>query len=158
MRKRIINLTQSQATTSSIEQQWLDLEKIAQVEVTSENPEHTIEKALLLDEQIGWRATQKGEQIIRLIFDQPQNINHIVLQFVELQIERTQEFVLRWSNDKGKTFKEIVRQQWNFNSGSTEENEDYRVNLTDLTLLELAIIPDISGGQAYASLQKLRLA
>jgi hypothetical protein len=38
---------------------------------------------------------------------------------------RTQEFVLRWSRDTGHSFREIVRQQWNFSpSGGTREVED----------------------------------
>jgi hypothetical protein len=36
--------------------------------------------------------------------------------------------------------------------------EDYLVDLTDLTVLELEIIPDKSGGEDRASLRSLRLA
>jgi hypothetical protein len=38
------------------------------------------------------------------------------------------------------------------------ELEDYTVDLVGLTWLELSIIPDISGGEARASLARLRLA
>lgn len=156
MRKSIINATRPATVLTN--EQWLDLEQIAQVEITSETAEHPIENALLPDNQLAWYAAQAGEQVIRLIFDQPQHINRIVLNFIEMQIERTQEFVLRWSDDKGKTFHEIVRQQWNFNPASTQEIEDYQVKLANVTLLELIICPDIKGGDAHASLQKLRLA
>jgi len=156
MRKSISNATRPATVLTN--EQWLDLEQIAQVEITSETAEHPIENALLPDNQLAWYAAQAGEQVIRLIFDQPQHINRIVLNFIEMQIERTQEFVLRWSDDKGKTFHEIVRQQWNFNPASTQEIEDYQVKLANVTLLELIICPDIKGGDAHASLQKLRLA
>ncbi len=152
MRKRITSFTSSK--TILTDEQWLDLEQIAQVEITSENPEYQIEEALLLKGQLGWRAAQIGEQVLRIIFDQPQQLKKIRLCFIENQEERTQEFVLRWSADKGKTFQEIVRQQWNFNSNSIEEIEDYSVELANVTTLELVILP----GKGYASLQRLRLA
>jgi hypothetical protein len=59
--------------------------------------------------------------------------------------------------------KEVVRQQWSFSPyGSTEEIEDYTVNLSGITTLEVRIDPDRSHdpkqSQAYASLQSLKLA
>ncbi|MBK7995886.1 MAG: carbohydrate-binding protein [Blastocatellia bacterium] len=156
MRKSTIKATHP--ATILIDEQWLDLEQIAQVEITSEAAEHPIEQALLPNNQLGWYAAQAGEQVIRLIFDQPQHINRIALHFIEIEVERTQEFVLRYSDDKGKTFHEIVRQQWNFNRASTQEIEDYQVKLSNITILELLICPNIKGGEARASLQKLRLA
>ena len=53
----------------------------------------------------------------------------------------------------------IVRQQWNFSPpGTVQELEDYSVDLADLTVVELEIIPDKNGGEARASLESLRLA
>jgi hypothetical protein len=49
-----------------------------------------------------------------LIFDEPQRLRRILLVFEENETKRTQEFVLRWSPDGGRSFQEIVRQQWNF--------------------------------------------
>ncbi len=52
-----------------------------------------------------------------------------------------------------------MRQQWNFSPhGATGQTEDHRVELPGVTLLELSIVPDISGGTAPASLAQLRLA
>ena len=71
---------------------------------------------------------------------------------------RTQEFVLQWSPDGGFSFKQIVRQQWNFSSPeSTREIEEYQVDLSNVTILELVIKPNLSGGLARASLKNLRL-
>ena len=98
-------------------------------------------------------------QTIRLLFDHPQRLQRIWLNFVETQAERTQEYVLRWSPDGGKSFQEIVRQQWNFNpQGANRETEEHQVDLTAVTVLELSIIPDISQGKALAALAQLRLA
>jgi hypothetical protein len=106
----------------------------------------------------GWRAEVPGNQTIRLIFDQPQSLKCIYLVFEESETGRTQEFVLRWSPNGDSPLKEIVRQQWNFSPPeSTREVEEYRVDLSNLTTLELFINPNIGGGVARASLKNLRL-
>ncbi len=157
MRKRIIPLVQK--NTPSPSEDWLDLERLVQVEMTSEDPAHPIESALLTHGSSGWRAAGPGEQTIRLVFFHPQRVRRIRLEFVEPNAERTQEFVLRWSQDGGQSFREIVRQRWNFSpQGATRETEDLGVDLSGVTVLELSIIPDISGGNARASLEQLRLA
>lgn len=64
---------------------------------------------------------------------------------------RTQEFVLRWSPDGGRSFREIMRQQWNFSPpNSIREVEEYHVELSNVTVLELVIVPDISRGSRLA--------
>jgi hypothetical protein len=157
MRKRIIRSAEVVTPTSG--EDWLDLEAIAEVEITSEDPAHPVESALVPGEGSGWRASRPGEQTIRLLFTQPQPLHRIWLEFVEPTVERTQEFVLRWSPDGGQTRHELVRQQWNFSpQGSPRQTEDLRVKLTGVTLLELSIVPDIGGGTAHASLAQLRLA
>lgn len=157
MRKRIINSDDKQKINS--DQKWLDIEKIAIVEVTSEEEAFPIESALLPGKDLGWRASGQGKQMIRLLFDNPQRLEWIRLEFEELEIERTQEYVLRWSADGGQSYQEIIRQQWNFSpEGATSEIEDYQVELPAVTILELSIIPDISERNAFASLKELRLA
>lgn len=157
MRKRMI--TQAPEGHAPANESWLDLERVAQVEITSEAAGHPIEAALLPSGGAGWRAAQPGEQIIRLLFDEPQKLARIRLQFHEDGPERTQEFVLRWSADGGKSYREIVRQQFNFNPGdTTREVEDYGLNLVGVTALELTVVPDISGGGACASLERLQVA
>jgi hypothetical protein len=146
-------------STLRIEPAWLDLDNLATVEVTSENKDHPVESALLLSGMGGWRAAQPGSQTIRLLFDQPRKIKRIWLIFEETEIARTQEFVLRWSSDLGNSFREIVRQQWNFSEpDAIREAKDYLVDLSNVTVLELEIIPDKNGGDAQASLESLRLA
>jgi hypothetical protein len=157
MRKRLITPDPEQSVPLS--EDWLNVEKIAEVEITSENVDHPIESALLSGGASGWRAAGPGKQTIRLIFAQPQRLRRIWMNFVETSMERTQEYVLRWSADDGKSFREIVRQQWNFNpQGATSETEDHHIDLHTVTVLELNIIPDMSGGKAIASLEQLRLA
>ena len=136
MRKRLITTTSQNAP--HLDKGWLDLDSAATVEVTSEAKEYPVESALVSGEMRGWRAANTGTQTIRLLFDQPQKLRRISLVFEETEIARTQEFVLRWSADGGRSFREIVRQQWNFSPpNTTHEVEDYHVELSDVTVLEI---------------------
>jgi hypothetical protein len=160
MRKRLI--TPSPQAGTLLDEGWLDLDREAVVEVTSEEKEYPVEAALVAlvaGEIRGWRAADSGAQTIRLIFDKPQRLTRIALVFEETETERTQEFVLRWSGDGGRSFRELVRQQWNFNlPNSMRESEEYQVGLSDVTVIELVIVPDISRGSARASLKSLRVS
>src|SRR6201987_1126401 len=140
MRKRHISPTPPSEPASN--STWLDVEHKPVVEVTSEENGFPIESALLGVEG-GWRAANAGANPIRLIFDEPQRLRRIWLVFEDSENTRTQEFVLRWSSENGKSFREIVRQQWNFSPpGSVREVEDYAVELPAVTTLELIIVPD----------------
>ena len=157
MRKRMIS--QGTQNVSPLDESWLDLQRVAQVELTSEVMAYPIEAALIPGDGSGWRAAQPGEQTIRLRFDELQKVRRIQLLFHEEVKARTQEFVLRWSPDGGQSYREIVRQQYNFSPpGMTREFEDYRVDLTGVTALELRIVPDINGGDARASIAQMRIA
>jgi hypothetical protein len=157
MRKRLI--TPTPETVRSRGDGWLDVERAAKVELTSEQKDYPVESAFASGEAQGWRAAEPGPQTIRLIFDQPQRLKQISLVFEEKETARTQEFVLRWSADGGNSFREIVRQQWNFSPpNSIREVEEYQVELASVTALELIIIPNVSGGIPRAALKSLRLS
>jgi hypothetical protein len=157
MRKRLISPTPRDRTP--LDRDGLDLANFGMVEITSEDEAYPIEGALQPGDRRGWRAAEPGPQVIRLLFDQPQRLNRIWLVFEETENPRTQEFVLRWSPDHGRSFREIVRQQWNFSPpGTIRETEDYPVELADVTVVELKILPDQTGGTARASLASLRFA
>src|ERR1700675_286184 len=157
MRKRLITPIPQDAPP--LDDGWLDLDDAAVVEVTSEENGYPVESALVAGETRGWRAADSGTQTVRLIFDEPQRLTRIALVFEETETERTQEFVLRWSRDGGRSFREVVRQQWNFSPPQTiREVEEYQVNLSGVAVLELVIVPDISRGAVRASLKSLRLS
>jgi hypothetical protein len=152
-------ITQIPQSAQPRDQAWVDVDRIASVEVTSEESEYPIESALLLEGKRGWRAANPGTQTIRLIFDEPQKLRRILLVFEDSENSRTQEFVLRWSPDIESSFREILRQQWNFSPPeSVRETEDYAVELSSVKVLELMIVPDKSGGEVRTSLASLRLA
>jgi hypothetical protein len=160
MRKEIVE-HRTTAGTSQGNAEWLDLDSIAHVQLTSEDPAFPIENALGTSperNERGWRSNSPGPQTITLGFDAPQRIRRIFLHFIERETERAQEFVLRYSS-ASQTDREIVRQQWTFSpTGSTQEIEDYEVELESVTKLELVIDPDRGRGHSLATLNALRLA
>jgi hypothetical protein len=158
MRKRIVGLNSAGKRAES-DHGWLDLEQIATVEVTSEDPAFPIESVFGSIDGPGWRAAAKGEQHVRIIFDEPVSLRRIQLRFHEAQYERMQEFVISWSPAKGGEPRAIIRQQWNFGpGGSTDEFEDYQVELPAVSALELTIQPDLSRHEAVATLASFRVA
>jgi len=153
MRKKLIG---HEAPAAGDSQGWLELDEIASVEVSSEDAQFPAE-SVFVDNHSGWRAAGSGEQTLRLVFDHPRAIHRIQLSFSEHEVERTQEFTLRWSGPGGR-LTDIVRQQWTFSpEGSTSEVEDYRVNLNDVQVLELKLKPDLQAN-AVASLARWRVA
>jgi hypothetical protein len=159
MRKRIVgssNVIQGEA--ANLNDSWLDLEQIATVEVTSEDPHFPVEAVFESDSRIGWRASKGGEQQLRIIFDEPTTLHRMQLHFVEPEVERTQEFIIRWSSAQGGPAQDVVRQQWTFSpAGSTSEVEHYDVNLERVSVLELSIRPDLTNGTGRATLVSWRV-
>jgi hypothetical protein len=136
---------------------WLDIEKAATVELSSEDPQHPFERALRTENAEGWKASHPGPQLIRLRFDSPQSIRRIHLQFREEAVSRSQEIAL-FATSKMFPRKELVRQQWVFSpQGATTEVEDYFFSLTDVTVLELEIDPGRHDKHAFASLQSIQI-
>src|SRR4029077_11019234 len=68
MRKRLI--APIPPSVPGADWDWLDVRKVALVEVTSEDKTHPIESALVGGEKRGWRAAEPGPQTIRLLFRQ----------------------------------------------------------------------------------------
>ena len=160
MRKEIVG-QKAVAGETQTAAEWLDLTSIARVQLTSEDPAFPIENALTTNptlNELGWRATSPGPQTVTILFDVPQRIRRIVVHFVERNMERSQEFLLRYSSAK-ETDREVVRQQWAFSpNGSPEEVEDYAVELESVTKLELVIDPDRGRRNSVATLSALRIA
>src|SRR4030095_8251711 len=132
MRKRVVPGHPTQGALA--DEDWLHVEGLAEVEVTSEALPYPVDGAFLSSASAGWRASGAGAQ--------------------------TQEYTWRWSHGYGESFHEIVRQQWNFSPhGATCEVEDHYVELPSVAILELTIIPDVRiGSKAVASLAHWRLA
>jgi hypothetical protein len=166
MRKSILSPDAEPATSPATlpPDQWLNLEELASVQISSEDPSYPFEDALPTEgalqgtQQNGWRAAAPGPQTIRLTFDKPQSIRRIRLEFHEDAAERSQEFAI-YATTANQGRKELVRQQWTFSpGGSTSEIEDYPVELSDVIAIELQIDPGRHDKQRIASLQSIALA
>ena len=71
--------------------------------------------------------------------------------------ERTQEVRVEASDDGGRTYRQILVQEYNFSPrAATFQREEQRFNLHRVTHLRLTIVPNKNGSCA-ASLTALRL-
>jgi uncharacterized protein (DUF736 family) len=143
---------------ASIQPEWLDISRVARFEVSSQHGRHPIADAFSSTGD-GWRASERGEQVIRVLFRSPRIVGRIRVAFTEAEVDRTQEFTLSWSSHRGETHHQIVRQRFSFSRfGGARTVEEYHVELHDVTGLELRIVPDIERGQALASLAEFKIA
>jgi hypothetical protein len=138
--------------------EWLSLEELAEVEVSSEDPDWPVDGALTRNSTRGWRAAHPGAQTLRIRFDNAQALRLIHVVFEETECERIQEFALQYSSDGGLTFQPVVRQQFTFSpTAATREEENYVVSLAGVTDLELQVLPDVSGRPVVATLRSMRV-
>jgi hypothetical protein len=156
MRKSVLAPTPSGKPRASLDV-WMDLESLASLEISSEDPGHPFEHALRGAEADGWKSADPGPQTIRLKFDEPHNLRRIRVEFRETEHERAQEFSISAVSDGQK--RQIVRQQWSFSpTGSTTEVEDYTVNLINVSVLEIEIDPGRHDKSAHATLHSIAVA
>ncbi len=73
----------------------MDVEQIAQVEVTSEDPAAPIETVFHFGRGPGWRAAKSGTQRIQLIFDQPQHLGAYGCDLLKLRPSARRNLVSR---------------------------------------------------------------
>jgi hypothetical protein len=138
-----------------------NIEALATVAVTSEAPGHPIDNAF--DGRGGpggscWIAADPGEQALIVAFDAPQEIREIDLEVEEPEASRTQEVSLGLSRDGGQTYREVLRQEYNFAPpGTTFEREQWAVNGEGITHVRLVINPDKSGRPCRATVTSFAL-
>jgi hypothetical protein len=135
---------------------------VAMVQVTSEQADHPIDNAFDPSRGPGgsrWIAGTPGEQSVTLLFDRPQGIRQIAVEVEELAVSRTQELSVSVSSDGGRTYRELVRQEFNFSPpGTSFERELWSVSADAVTHLRLEIKPDKGGRVGRATLTSLAVA
>ena len=138
-----------------------DVPSLATVLVTSESPGHPVDH--LFDESRGpggsrWVAGVDGEQTLILAFDEPQTLREVGIEAEESRLSRTQVVSLATSADGGRTYRERIRQEFNFSpSGATFEREAWAVPAEGVTHLRLTVRPDKGNAPGRASLTTLTL-
>jgi len=139
----------------------LDIPLIATVTITSEEVDHPIEH--VFDGQRGsgtsrWRASQPGEQCLIINFDMPQTLHQLVLDIEEIDTARTQALLISVSLDGGHTYRDVVRQEYNFSPpGTTYERETWALNIDRVTHLAIRITPDKGRHAGLATLTSVIL-
>jgi hypothetical protein len=139
----------------------IDIACCATMAYSSEDAAHPVEN--ILDGQSGpggtsWVSARPdtAEHIV-VEFDQPRAISRLVYEVEETRCERTQEVRLEASDDGGRTYRQILVQEYNFSPrGATFQREDQRVDLRQVTHLRLTVVPNKSGS-GPATLTTLRL-
>ena len=143
------------------EAEGMYIPELATVLVTSEAAEHPVD--CLFDGHDGpggtrWVAAVDGEQELILAFDTPQTIREVGLETEELQASRTQVLTLALSQNGGRTYREILRQEFNFSPpGTIFERERWTVPATMVSHLRVTIQPDKGGKLGRASLTSLTI-
>lgn len=159
MRKQIV--PQRPVDAASFEGE-IPVAEVATVQVTSEMVDHPIDNAFDTRRGPGgsrWIAEGTGEQMVILVFDTPQTIRKISLEVEELALSRTQELSVSVSSDGGRTYRDLVRQEYHFSPpGTSFEREVWSVAAEAVTHLRLAIKPDKGGRVGRATLTSLALA
>ncbi|HEX3204455.1 MAG TPA: discoidin domain-containing protein [Nitrospiraceae bacterium] len=157
MRKHILS-----AAPESADQPGIDVRSLATVYVTSEDSAHPID--LAFDGHHGpggtyWLAAQPGPQKIIVAFDTPHTIQKVIVETEEREASRTQEMALAISRDGGSTYRELRRQEFNFNPDSTTwEREEWILAEADVTHVSLSIKPDKGRKDCRASLTTFALS
>lgn len=135
---------------------------VATITVTSEADGHPI--TCVFDEERGpgasqWIAAEPGDQKVIIAFHQPRTIRQITMEVEEREVGRTQEVQLCVSRDGGETYRELVRQEFNFSpEGTTWESEEWAINECDVTHVKLVIKPDKGRKDLFAKLTSLILS
>ena len=163
MRKQVTGQAGNAMSEPKARGNWLDLDALATVEVSSEAPGYGIENALvpgstrLPDPSQRWQAAVPGEAKITLRFDLPQRIERVRLHFSDTEHERSQEWALFAQFANGAD-REVLRQGWNFSpAGSTEQQEEYTLALDRVVALSLWVDPDRGRDRYPATLVSWRI-
>jgi hypothetical protein len=101
------------------------------------------------------RRRQLDEILVE--FDTPRILSRLVYEVEEATRERTQEVRVEVSEDGGRTYRQILVQEYNFSpAGATFQREQQRFNLRQASHLRLTIVPNKSGS-GIATLTSFRL-
>ena len=139
----------------------IDIAGLALFAYSSEDADYPMEH--LIDGLRGpggtrWASARPNttERIV-LAFDPAQRISGLAYEVEECRQERTQEVHVEVSTDHGHSYRQVLVQEYTFSpQGSTFQQEDLRLDLTDVTHLGLTIVPS-KRGSGVATLTSLRV-
>jgi hypothetical protein len=135
-----------------------DIPALATVLVTSEETQHPVDH--LFDASGGpggtrWIAGADGDQTLVLAFDTPQTIRAIGIEAEEPSATRTNVLTISLSEDGGRTYRERIRQEFNFSPGTTFEREEWSMPADRVSHIRIVIQPDKGHAPHRATLTSL---
>ena len=135
-----------------------DIPALATVFVTSEVPDHPVDHLFDASDGPGgtrWIAAGDGEQTVVLAFDAPQTICAVGVEAEESGATRTNVLTISLSDDGGRTYRERVRQEFNFSPGTVFEREEWSMPADGVTHLRIVVQPDKGNAPHRATLTSL---
>jgi hypothetical protein len=139
----------------------IDIAGCATVAYSSENPAHPVEH--LFDGRSGPGASRwisaRSDTVEHTVleFDQPQPISRLLYEVEETDREHTQEVRVEVSEDRGRTYLQILVQEYTFSPrGATYQREEQRFDRLQASHLRFTIVPN-KNGSGTATLTALRL-
>lgn len=158
LRKRQLG---SDPATSVSDADEIDIASCATIAYSSEDPARPVEH--LFDACSGpggtrWISARRNttEQIV-VEFDRPQTISRLLYEVEETERERTQEVRVEVSEDAGRTYRQVLVQEYTFSpTGATYQRQENSFNPVHASSLRLTIVPN-KNGAGTAALTSLRL-
>ena len=135
-----------------------DIPALATVLVTSEAPDHPVDHLFDASDGPGgtrWIAAADGEQTLVLAFDAPQTIRAVGIEAEEPGATRTNVLTISLSDDGGRTYRERIRQEFNFSPGTSFEREEWSMPAERVTHVRIVIQPDKGNAPHRATLTSL---
>ena len=131
---------------------WLDLDVLADVTIIAGGQR-------VAPSAGRWSSDCPGEQMIEIRFRHPTTVSRLRLVSYEAERSCTQTLAIWASSRRGERHREVVRQQFEFSpSGATERIEEYALQLEDVSVLQVRIVPRTDGQRAVARLSELQVA
>ena len=147
----ILQHAASSAPGGAADDRWLDLDELADVTII-------VDGERVVRSPHGWAADCPGEQMIEIRFRHSTSVSRLRVVSWEVEQSRTQEMTIWACLRRGERHREVVRQRFNFSpGGATAQVEEYALHLTDVSALQVRIVPCIDGRRAVARVSELRV-
>ena len=134
------------------ENPWLDLDLLADVTIIVDG--HRVARSPRT-----WSADCPGEQVIEIRFRRPTTVTRLRVVTREAELSRTQEMTIWASSRRGERHQEILHRRFTFTpGGATEHVEECALQLEQVSVLRVRIVPAIEGQRAVTHVSELHVA
>src|SRR3984893_1741936 len=149
---------EADAATSARAAGEIDIAGGATIAYSSEDPAHPVEH--MLDGQSGPGATRwmsaRPDTIEHIVIecDRPQTISRLVYEVEETRRERTQEVRVEASEDGGRSYRQILVQEYNFSLGEPPINAKNSASISARSIISVSRLFQTKAAPAPRRLQR----